>query len=269
MMDSPPIQRVSIAPARGEAFPPGVLRVDYDGAADGVADWALLWPPDCGGTWVVNIHGRGSHGDQLFTRADIRRDWLSEFRRRGLGVLAPNLRGTAWMSPAAAGDMHGLLDLVRARFGAERFVFVSGSMGGTSTLIYAILAPEDVAGAVAMCPATDLASLYAHYHGRADTREVAESLADVYGGTPTQQRDLFRRHSALRNCERLTMPVYIAHGDADGLIPVAESRALAAAGDRQRLKYREIPGGGHDAPLAAEFLAEGLEWVLDSRPEDE
>ena len=58
------------------------------------------------------------------------------------------------------------------------------------------------------------------------------------------------------------MPVYLAHGDADALIPVEQSRALAALCRSPRFRYREIPGGHHDSPLAADIMDEALDWVL-------
>ncbi|HUT59838.1 MAG TPA: alpha/beta fold hydrolase [Phycisphaerae bacterium] len=264
-MSDEAIQVVSISPAESDSIPPGVLRLDYRSGADGLADWALLWPPESGTTWIVNLHGYGSHGDQLYVRADIRRDWLPEFRRRGLGVLTPNLRDNAWMSPAASADLRGLLQSARERHGAGRFVFVGGSMGGTGNLVYAVLHPEDVAGVAALCPATDIASLYRRYGSQGDSpraREFAESIRAGYGGTPDESPRTYERHSCLRHCDRLTMPVFLAHGEADGSIPVGDSRALAAACAGQRLKYVEIPGGDHDAPLAAPIMQQALDWVL-------
>jgi len=188
------------------------------------------------------------------------------------------------MSPPAVADLSGLLEFARARHSAERFAFVSGSMGGTGALVYAALHPEDVAAAVAVCPATSIASLYAWctrqeasplqgeiaaaicaaYGGEASPLqgEIAAAICAAYGGTPAEVPDVYRRHSCMAHTDRLTMPLYVAHGAADDMIPVGESRALATACREGNLKYREIPNGDHDAPLAARVLAEGLNWVL-------
>jgi len=260
-----PLKPVSYGPVQSADFPQGVRRFVYRSPEDGVEDWALLWPPESGRTWVVNLHGHGSHGDQLYTRADVRRDWLSAFRRRGLGVVTPNLRDDAWMSPPAVADLSGLLEFARARHSAERFAFVSGSMGGTGALVYAALHPEDVAAAVAVCPATSIASLYAwctRQEASPLQGEIAAAICAAYGGTPAEVPDVYRRHSCMAHTDRLTMPLYVAHGAADDMIPVGESRALATACREGNLKYREIPNGDHDAPLAARVLAEGLNWVL-------
>jgi pimeloyl-ACP methyl ester carboxylesterase len=259
------IEILSQSPVTDSRFPQGVRRVAFRSGIDGFEDWALLWPPERGGDWCVGIHGYGSHGDQLFVREDIRRDWMPRLRARGLGILTPNLRDNGWMGPRAAADLHTLLAFVRSEFGAKRFTFVAGSMGGTCNLIYAVLHPEDVAGVVALCPATDLASFYAWREASTPPPAVANSLQDMraqYDGSPTERPEIYRRHSCQRNVERLTMPVYLCHGDADALIPVEQSRVLAALCRSPRFRYRELPGGHHDSPLAAEIMDEALAWVL-------
>jgi len=246
--------------------PDGVYRVDYTSVADGTRDWALVRPPESGrGDWIVNLHGHGSTGDQLYTRADLgpRKD---QFLAAGFGILTPNLRGNAWMCPAAVQDLHALLEHLRVRHGAQRFVFYSGSMGGTSTLIYAVRYPEDVAGLAALCPATDLPSYY-DWLDRGDPpvlNEIQDAIRTAYRGSPKTRPDVFAANSALANAERLTMPVALVHGDADATIPVEQTRRLV-----QRLRdmeatftYRELSGGHHDSPITG---ADGmLEWVLDA-----
>ncbi len=151
------IEILSQTPVTASEFPQGVIRLAFRSNIDGAEDWALLWPPERGGHWCVVIHGYGSHGDQIFVREDIRRDWLPRFRARGMGILAPNHRNNGWMGPRAAADLHALLEFVRREFGAKRFTFIAGSMGGSCNLIYAVLHPEDVAAVVALCPVSDLA----------------------------------------------------------------------------------------------------------------
>lgn len=231
--------------------PAGVIRMDYISPADGYPDWALAWAAD-GDDWVVHLHGHGSAGDQIFTRQDIRDLWLPHYRELGLGVLSPNLRGNAWMCPRAAEDLHDLLQWTREEFGAKRFFLVSGSMGGTSNLIYAALHPEDITAVSARCPATDMTSYYRWLaRNPGDTRdEILSAITETYGGSPRETPAPYAAHSAVANAARLTMPILIIHGDADALIPVEQSRQLVEAmGDAPNLTYIEIPGGDHDAPL--------------------
>jgi len=259
------IEILSARPADLPDIPRGVTHLAFRSAVDGREDWALLWPPARGRTYLVCIHGYGSHADQLYTRADLRRDWWPEFQARGVGVLTPNIRDNSWMSPPAAADLRALLDYLRTEHRAERFVLFGGSMGGTSVLVYAVLHPEDMVGVGSLCPATDIAARHEwckRYSCEALPAGISAAIAEAYGGTPAEIPEVYDRHSCLAHADRLTMPVYLAHGDADEIIPISESRALAALLPARTLKYREIRGGGHDSPLALDVIREGLDWIL-------
>ncbi len=46
------------------------------------------------------------------------------------------------------------------------------------------------------------------------------------------------------------MPIVLTMGEKDTLIPVVETRKIAAAlKDKPRFQYRELPGGNHDSAL--------------------
>lgn len=251
-------------PAKMAGVPDGVSRVDYAGSADGTPDWALVYPPSGSeATWVVNLHGHGSNGDQLFTRPDIRDLWLPAFRSRGLGIVAPNMRGSTWMSPETASDLHELLDWVRKELGARRFIVVGGSMGGSAALAYAVLHPNDVAAVVALCPAADIGD-YARRCATAEPqicREIGMTIRAAYAGEPDDIPRVFKARSAVRHAARLTMPVYVCHGARDALIPVSNVRRLVVAmAGRSSFRYEEQPDGDHETPLAA--LPRALNWAL-------
>lgn len=240
-----------------------VRRIEYCSAGDGRADWALAHPPRQGDIWLVCLHGHGSHGDQLYTRPDIRERWLPAFLDRDLGLLTPNLRDNAWMGPAAVRDLDDLLDLVRAEFGASRFLFASGSMGGTGNLIYAALRPANVAGVIARGAASDLASYHAWCLQRQAAKpilgEIAAAIAAAYGGAAT----VYQAHSAQALAARLTMPLFLSHGAADAVIPVSQMRALVGRlADHPNLVYHEIPDGNHDSPLHVRTNPDALDWLL-------
>lgn len=242
----------------------GLLRLDFKSDIDKAADFAIVRPPEKdwgdGGTWAVVLHGHGSTGTQLFTREDIRRDWLPELKRRKLGIICPNIRGNSWMCPEAAEDLHALLDYTRRHFKAKRFILLGGSMGGTSCLIYSTLHPEDVSACVALCPATDLPGYLAlcKKHPGGAQKEIAAAIEKAYKGDAA----LMERHSALKHADKLTMPLFVVHGSADPLIPVEQSRALEAKMDGVKsFKYLEIPGG-HDAPLDKRHSLCAIEWVF-------
>lgn len=252
---------IVVADQRQAHLPEGILHLRYRSQVDGREDWALALPGLPGAPWVVALHGHGSTGDQLFTRPDIRDQWLAHYRRRGLGILSPHLRGDAWMCSAAAADLHALIGWLRRTRGAQRLFFLSGSMGGTANLIYAGLHPEEVSAVAALCPATDLAAYWrwCQTHAAGVVAEIAAAIEQAYGGSPDQVPESYAAHSVLSRAEALTMPLLLAHGTADALIPVEQSRALAARlHDRPGFVYREIEGGDHDAPLHRAGL---LAWL--------
>ena len=230
----------------GEYFPDGLVRLEYKSSYDDFKDWALILPGDNPEFWIIVLHGHGSHGDQLYTRQDVRENWLEPLRATGAGILSPNLRDNAWMNPAAAFDMHELIDYLRNEYGLKKTLFCSGSMGGTGNLIYSILHPEDVDAVIARGAATDLKS-YLNWCLKQEKpiiHEIAEAISTSY------KEDELEKHSTLLNAEKLTMPVYFIHGGADETIPVEQARILAEKlQGKADFFYEEIPGGNHDSPL--------------------
>ncbi len=224
-------------------------------------DWALALPPaDDSDTWIINLHGHGSTGDQLYTRNDLRQRWLPVLLETGCGILTPNLRGNAWMSPPAVADLHGLLAHLRQQHGGRRFIFVSGSMGGTGTLIYATQHPQDVTGLVALCPATDL-SAFVQWCGQRTAKPILAQIRQAILDNYRQSVPAMQQHTTLAHVHQLAMPLFVVHGDDDATIPVEHSRRLAQAMQgRPNFHYLEQPGGNHDAPLWA--MSDGLAWVM-------
>ena len=256
------MKRISQTPANRPEPDQAVLRLDYESNVDGHKDWALLRPGNNTARRIcaVILHGHGSHGDQLYTRPDIRESWLGFVLRTGVAVLTPNLRDNAWMAPAAAEDLHALIGWVRANHGIDRFVFLSGSMGGTGNIIYTTLYPEDVSACVALGFVSDLAAYHAWCRARNQgvIKEICDAIEENYGGSPAVQPALYARHSPLFHPERFTPPLFLAHGTDDALMPVDQARQLAnALRARKDFVYREVPGS-HDAPC---FFPEAFEWL--------
>ena len=230
----------------GEYFPKGLLRLEYQSSYDNFKDWALILQGNNPELWIIVLHGHGSHGDQLYTRQDVRESWLEPLRKTGGGIITPNLRDNAWMNPAASYDMHELINYLRNEYGLKKTLFYSGSMGGTGNLIYSILYPEDVDAVVSLGAATDLKSYrkWCLEQDKPVVREIAEAISIAY------KEDELEKHSTLLNAEKLNMPVYFIHGGADEIIPVEQAVMLAEKlQGKADFFYEEIPGGNHDSPL--------------------
>ncbi len=246
-------------------------KITFVSAVDNKEDFAFVRPPSQSpsvkkndGVWVVILHGHGSKGDQLFTRPDIRDNWLPLLIAENLGIVTPNYRGNSWMCPEAAADLHALLRYLRNTYEAKKFIFISGSMGGTSNLIYATLHPEDVTACVSFCPATDLPSFLESCRKSQAATPVLKEIGDAIEASYKNDTAVIVRHSALGNVDKLTMPIRIVHGDKDPLIPIEQARRLREAleGKGAQFAYEEIPGGGHDAPLAKKYFAAALSWAI-------
>lgn len=225
-------------------------RVEFISEHDGYQDWYLVVPGKPDRPCCINIHGHGSAGDQLWVRADIRPN-LEAAVGKGMTVISPNLRGNAWMSPAAAADMAQIINEERRKRNWTKTLFAAGSMGGTSVLIFAALHPELVDGVVALGAATDIGRYETWCRSPDSPPEtagirsaIAAAIAEAYGSVNKTA------HSACGNAQRLTMPIVLFHGEKDTVIPVGEARDLAIKLKLSpRFVYREIANGNHDSPL--------------------
>ena len=248
-----PFAAIKITPIANAGYPQGMSRLEYASGADGEWDDALL-KPSKDDRWIVCIHGFGGKSTQLFMRTDIKRAWLPCYLKRGLGIIAPTLRGNSWMRPESVADMDDMLDYLREEFGARRFYFCSGSLGATCNLIYAGMRPENVSGVIAHAPACELSDYYAFCIANAHLQpmlyDVAASIRDAMGGTPDEQPEMYRSRSSIYMTERLTMPITVLHGTQDELIPVEHSRRLAnALSWNPCFAYAEYPELDHNGAI--------------------
>lgn len=238
-------------PMIGKAYPQATVRITYASAFDGIRDWALFLPGDTRKNAVVYLHGSFASADQIFTRKDIHDFWLSRIMQGGHPLLSVNLRGTSYMSPAASADMTDLLDYARTELGCANFVLLGGSGGASSAMAYAVLHPENIRGVIAMGMCDILARLdFARRSANPVLHDLSKCVFSAYGGTPEEKPLIYQARSVLAHIGRLTMSVVLTMGEKDDLIPVAETRKIAAAmRNNPNFGYREIAGGDHDSAL--------------------
>ena len=231
-------------------------KITYTSKVDGAQDWYMLCNAGRGTDCLVYLHGHGSRGDQLFTRADIK-DRLPLIAKLGLSVIAPDLRGNSWMCPTVVEDLADILVSCREKYGFRHFIFVSGSMGGTGAMSFAVLHPELVAAVGVMGGATNLRR-YREFlrHGKLSIhKEILDAIEAHYTESD------YDFHDVSAQAEKLTMPLYYAHGTADGIMPKTEMYDLRDKLDGRPGKvFRAIPHGGHDSPIP--LFGEMLSYLL-------
>jgi dipeptidyl aminopeptidase/acylaminoacyl peptidase len=182
--------------------------------------------------------------------------WMSE---RNAVYLCPEYRGNSWMSPAAEEDVREIFRIASDRFQPSRSLLVGGSMGGTSALIFAALNPGIVDGILAFCPATDMVTMYSKFPGH---------FVESYGGTPDEKPDVYHERSVRFHATNFALQrLAILHGTDDATMPVQDVRDLVAVlhASHAPVRYSEIKGGNHDAPLFDDFIPH-LDWLVAGQP---
>lgn len=210
---------------------------------------------------VIYLHGATFHQDQGMT-AGIFQDAFSrlaqELESRQAVYICPEYRGNSWMSAAAESDLLDILRLAKEQYQPQKTILMGGSMGGTSTLIFATKHPELLDGAFALCPATDVAEMFPRF---------PDHFLSAYGGSPEEIPAEFRSRSSRYHVQSLVqLPLSIVHGTHDETIPLHHAQRLVEQlrPQHQRLSYTELEGGDHNAPIYVEF-GEHFEFLLTER----
>lgn len=205
---------------------------DDRGVHQGRPYW--LWTPGSPPPWpaMVILHGAGSskesHAD--FGRSCAANGWAAvSYDQRGHGASEDE------MTPAALGDVGRMAAMIAAREGvdADR-VCVRGSSFGGYLAIHAAATERAIAGAIAICPASEDGL-------RRGLRDGAFPMrADVAA------MDAWLAEHDLRDAvaEVAPKPLILLHAKGDDRVPYAYSEELAArAGGPSRLVL--LPGGHH------------------------
>lgn len=237
---------------------------------DGHDDYALVISPDSGpsvgGDVAFYLHGHGGVPEQLFSHPCL--VGLPELATRaGVTLVAPNLRGNAWMGPAAEADLLQLLAEVRREWRPRRLLLTGASMGGTSTLIFEGLHPEVFDGYLAFCGAADMREYAAfcreHQGAIPVLGHIADAIAQSYGGSPDEQPEVYRQRSATEQASRFVRPTIFVHGGNDAIIPVGPARRLAQSlAGRAGIRYIEDPAGGHDSIITPAIFMQHIASLL-------
>lgn len=202
---------------------------------------------------IIALHGHGADRWQFVRdKRDECRATRDVAAAHGMIYVSPDYRAkTSWMGPKAEADLVQIISELKRQHRIRRVFICGGSMGGTSSLTFAVLHPDLVDGVVAM-------------NGTANHVEYTnfqDAIAASFGGSKTAVPEEYRKRSAELNSDRLTMPVGLTTGGKDTAVPpqsvVRLAAALKTAGRPVLLIHRE-PGGHStnydDARAILEFV---------------
>lgn len=216
------------------AAPPGVEE-RWITASDGVRLHAWYAAPAAPAATLVWSHGNGGN---IGGRAEV----LLALAEAGLAVLAYDYRGYGKSAgrPSEAGvhlDALAAYDSLRSSgIPAERLIAFGESLGGAVSIRLATERP--CAGVAVVSTFTRLADVARVHYG---------PLAAMAGG----------RFDSLARVGRLRVPLLIAHGDRDEIVPYELGTALFAAAPEPK-RFVALPGAHHNDVFGAPGLIEAI-----------
>jgi predicted peptidase len=203
--------------------------VNVDGKAYGFQVYVPRQPIAGPKPIILALHGAGERGADGLLQTEV--GLAGAIRRHperwpAIVVFPQAPEGQLWMGAPAKVAMAALAQAER-EFGADpNRVYLAGlSMGGNGVWRLAWEQPDRFAAVVAVC------AFVGPFRG----------LPPIAGPGPDPYAALAARTAKL--------PIWIVHGDADSVVPVEESRKLAAALKTAgaQVTYKELPGVDHNS----------------------
>jgi dipeptidyl aminopeptidase/acylaminoacyl peptidase len=163
---------------------------------------------------------------------------------RGIGVFAPNVRGSSGFGkkfvnldngPLRAGAVQDIKSCVDFLVGQriadpKRIGIMGGSYGGYMTLAGLTEFPDLFAAGADLYGIVNFATFFAH------TEPWMAAISTKEYGDPVTQKDLLRQLSPLFKLERVKAPLLVLHGANDTNVPLVEAQQVEAD-----LKKRGVP----------------------------
>jgi len=238
--------------ARGLAFE----NVDVSGPLGSYPAWFVPADRD---TWVVLVHGRGG------ARREALRI-LPALHGLGLPQLVISYRNDVDAPASPDGyyhlgnteweDVEAAVRFAEDR-GAQRIVLFGWSMGGAVTGAFLDRSAEATRVAAVVWDAP-LVDWRATLRQQARNRRLPPGLSPLAGAVTSRRIGIdFDRFDLVRNPPAVRPPTLVVHSAGDTAVPVATSRALAAAsqGLGWPMRYLEVPVVEHTASWNADPAA--------------
>ncbi len=204
---------------------------------------------------IVHVHGGGwRRGSRREPLPRLGADFYDSLAAQGFAVAAIDYRlsGEARF-PAPLEDVHTAMAWVRAHAASYGLdvgrVFLWGDSSGGHLALLAALTGAKVQGLVAWFPVTDLVGLPSDVAKAGGTPDPGPDSreAQLLGAPARSVPDLARQASPVTYATGGAPPILLMHGDADDMVPAAQSirlaEALGKAGATVELEL--VPGATH------------------------
>lgn len=210
---------------------------------------------------VIALHGSGSDRTQFatgtFDEAKAARDVAAN---HGMIMICPDYRATAsWMNAAAEADMVQIVESLKTQYHIGKTFLTGGSMGGTGSLTFTALHPDLVDG---VCSVNGLANFVGY---ESSFSYLPGQVAQAFGGDQSQVPTEYANRSAINSPQSFTMPMSIAVGGSDTVVPAKSVLELFntvkntnPVNPKAVCFYR--PDGGHSTKYVDYAVA--LEYVV-------
>jgi alpha-beta hydrolase superfamily lysophospholipase len=262
-------------------------------SSNGETLWGQVWEPEEKARAVmVLVHGLGEHIQRyqhVAEKANARGFAILGFDQQGHGK-SGGKRGVINSAEGLMEDITHAINLAKERYPGLPVFLYGHSMGAVEVLYYGLNGPERPAGIIATSPALDTASMSKTQ--RALVRLLKKVLPDlaVNNGLPIDglshdaasnqaYRDdplvhpkasvrlaAFMMEAAedvMRKANEWDLPLYLAHGSADPICPVAGSDQFAQILG-SKVTYKRWDGlyhETHNEPEKDVVIAAMLDWV--------
>ena len=266
------ITRVTYSPAPGvdlaQAVRPELVRFR---AHDGLELTGWLYRPRGGraaapAPYVLDFHG-GPEGQARPTLNVTTQALLA----RGIGVFAPNVRGSSGFGKRfvnldngalranAVRDIRSCVEYLTARRIADprRVGIMGGSYGGYMVMAGLADYPELFAAGVNLFGVVNFATFFKN------TEPWMAAISTVEYGDPATEAELLRRLSPLNRVDKVTAPTLVLHGANDTNVPVVEAEQVVASLKRRGVpvEYVRFPDEGHGWRKTANRVRSTVEIV--------
>jgi dipeptidyl aminopeptidase/acylaminoacyl peptidase len=248
------LRRITSSPHPGidlaELVRPELVRYPaHDGLE--LSGW-LYRPPRVAGPapYVLSFHG-GPEGQE---RPSFRNDYQA-LLRRGIGVFAPNVRGSSGFGKRFVNldngalrfdgvrDIRASADYLTASGAADprRLGVMGGSYGGYMTMAALTEYPDLFAAGVNLFGVVNFETFFAH------TEPWMARISTVEYGDPATQADLLRSLSPIHKLDRIRAALMVQHGRNDTNVPVVEAEQIVEDLRRRGVpvEYLLFPDEGH------------------------